>query len=62
MTTSEWIEWKWTEERPYPETLETRVHVKFRCGDTDEYFKAQTVSQWGWEKKEGNPITHYRLA
>lgn len=28
----DWIEWKWTPEKPYPETLETRVLVKFRDG------------------------------
>lgn len=27
---SDWIEWKWTPEKPYPETLETLVDVKFR--------------------------------
>lgn len=31
---SDWIEWRWTPEKPYPETLETEVYVAF----TDEVF------------------------
>lgn len=27
-----WIEWKWTPEKPYPETLETEVYVKYNDG------------------------------
>lgn len=27
-----WIEWTWTEDKPYPETLDTVVDVKFRDG------------------------------
>ena len=27
-----WIEWTWTEEKPYPETLDTVVYVKFSDG------------------------------
>jgi len=29
---TDWIEWKWTPEKPYPETLETEVYVEYKCG------------------------------
>lgn len=29
---SNWVGWKWTEEKPYPETLDTMVYVRFRAG------------------------------
>lgn len=32
MTDNNWIEWKWTPENPYPETLETEVYVRYRDG------------------------------
>lgn len=30
--TDDWIEWTYTDEKPYPETLDTEVIVKFRDG------------------------------
>lgn len=30
---SDWIEWKWTPEKPYPETLETQMFLRFRDGE-----------------------------
>jgi len=38
-----WIEWTWTEEKPYPESLDTKVEVKLKCGY--ESF-ADTVQFW----------------
>lgn len=29
---ADWIEWKWTPEKPYPESLGTEVYVKFKDG------------------------------
>ena len=28
-----WIEWTWTEEKHYPETLDTKVDIKYANGD-----------------------------
>jgi len=41
-----WIEWNWTEEKPYPETLETLVEVRF--GDGGE-FESCEVGYW-WDE------------
>lgn len=61
---SEWIEWKWTEEKPYPETLETEIQVKWNDGDDDDM--TWKVVQWENEFKQDTMqriwITHYRLA
>ena len=61
---SEWIEWKWTPEKPYPETLETRVWIKLDNVDTDEHTYPSMVKYWEWDDFElGNgKITHYRIA
>ena len=48
-----WIEWTWTEEKPYPETLDTVVYVKFSDGTYNEYF-ADTVEWWYDERIEAN--------
>lgn len=69
----EWIEWTWTEEKPYPETLETKVYVKFQDGEDDTHNNApETVKFWKdgltskWQKANlfdsGALITHYKLA
>lgn len=50
---SGWIEWTWTEEKPYPENLETKVVVMFRDGTYNEYF-ADTVEWWYDERIEAN--------
>lgn len=45
INTIEWIEWKWSPEKKYPETLKTKVFVKLRNGD--EHVKvARPVSCW----------------
>lgn len=67
MSDNEWIKWEWTEEKPYPETLDTVIEVMFTDGATDK----DTVAFWhddGYEdnfncEEAGylNPITHYRI-
>lgn len=65
----EWIEWVWTAEKPYPETLDTMVCVKI---DGYEHSKEQ-VGFWvgdsspessNWFQRVGYfcTITHYKLA
>lgn len=41
-----WIDWKWTEEKPYPETLDTRVHVMMRDGWNDSKGSPIAVAFW----------------
>ena len=38
-----WIEWTWSEEKPYPETLDTAVDVRFKDGCI---FKEELVLYW----------------
>ena len=69
--TDEWIEWVWSEEKPYPETLDTLVRIKCLSDgyeETDNY-PADAVSFWMkerlgniWEPHHHGSITHYRLA
>lgn len=51
MTDNNWIEWKWAPEKPYPETLEDKVIVKF-IDDPEEYTGEGTlpikVGTWLW--------------
>lgn len=66
---SYWIEWTWTPEKPHPETLDTKVHVRFRDGI--EVHKAREVRRWFSLKSaqshwyQGDyldaDITHYRV-
>jgi hypothetical protein len=58
---TEWIEWKWTEENPYPETLETEVFVRLSSGY--EMNHSNSVELWEWDVVDNSTdITHYRLA
>lgn len=65
---SEWIEWSWTEDKPYPETLDTLVYVKW--GDSYEDKKPRPVSDFIVEEENCFDsfllpeyiITHYRIA
>lgn len=43
-------EWAWTKEKPYPETLDTKVVVMFRDG----YITSQIADQvsWWWSEIE----------
>lgn len=45
---SGFTEWVWTKEKPYPETLDTKVIVMFRDG----YITSQIADQvsWWWSK------------
>lgn len=65
---NDWIEWKWTPEKPYPETLETKIHVRFDDGDELGPF---SVFMWydkldDWNNyhpdSEWPMVTHYRIA
>lgn len=64
---SDWIEWHWTPEKQYPETLDTVVVTKFPDGS--EGFP-DTVRFWhmpGGDRSSWHPaaeefrITHYRV-
>jgi len=65
---SDWIEWKWTPEKPYQETLDSWVVVMLANGH--EAAEAR-VSFWHYDDSSWNPdtvdrpgehITHYRIA
>lgn len=64
-----WIEWVWTPEKPYPETLDTMVYVKFRYGEESHkpyevgfyYSEFPEYDHWFCAKEDGD-ITHYKLA
>lgn len=68
---SDWIEWNWTEEKPYPETLNTMILTRHENGISfDTYTDAETVRFWvnginafdPEECTDGDLITHYKLA
>ena len=46
-------EWVWTKEKPYPETLETKVKVMFRDGYVTSTIPDQ-VSWWWSEIKDAD--------
>lgn len=52
---NDWIKWKWTPEKPYPESERYTVEVKY---DDCEVFKAP-VERFYWDCGD---ITNYRLA
>lgn len=65
---TDWIEWTWTEEKPYPETLDTLIFVRYGCGKEDDiaYKVGQAIHK---ETNLFEPydikelmITHYKLA
>lgn len=59
---SDWIKWNWTPEKPYPETLETNVFVRFRCGLESKYSKKVEVLLKNFESySDVNDITHYKV-
>lgn len=68
-----WIEWVWSEEKPYPETLDTLVYVAFTDleGRIDHDNNGLPVSFWfgsgnlstsNWIPGGYASITHYKLA
>lgn len=64
---SDWIKWEWTKEKPYPETLETDVYVRWNDGDDDD--QVWQVSDWclrriNFYNPKSSPqyyITHYKV-
>lgn len=44
-----WIEWTWTEEKPYPESSSTIVDIKFRDGKIEPL---EIVGCWHCETNE----------
>lgn len=62
--TSNWIEWKWTEEKPYPETLDTRLSM-LRFADGMEQSTISNVELWhadephssNWYNADGSPVS-----
>lgn len=46
-----WIDWTWTKEKPYPESLETVVDVKFGDG---EVYEGAKVEWWYCDCDLGN--------
>lgn len=68
---SEWIDWGWSEDKPYPETLDTLVYVETRDGWTDyiEFATPVSVRWWYevdnyWDNTRNYPdeIIAYRVA
>lgn len=75
MNNNRWIEWNWTPEKPYPETLDTLVYIKCLSDGYVEgdFSYPSPVSEWLcdsivgegkniWEPHHHGSITHYRLA
>lgn len=59
MHSSEWIEWKWSPEKTYPETLDTKVYVRLR--NSQEFTEVPLpVSHWYSESPEQSSwfLTH----
>lgn len=61
---SDWIEWKWSIDKPYPEDKDTLIYIKMANGDSDfdESLKPWSVKDWFWDATGEGRITHYRLA
>lgn len=68
---NEWIEWNWTPEKRYPETLETLVYIKCLSDGYEEDYRYDPaeIGYWCdeggvdiWEPNHFGSITHYRLA
>lgn len=54
-----WIEWNWTEEKPFPEDKDTYVYV-LMVGDSPDYIgHSAKVHMWYWEPEAD--ITHYAI-
>lgn len=63
-----WIEWIWTEEKPYPESLDTMVEVRF--GDGGEFASCEVGywwaedglgDAWATNKRQSLMIVAYRV-
>lgn len=68
-----WTPWHWSPEKTYPETLETRVDVKFRDGSVHHevrvfiyHDESPELSNWfnthAADDPNGDDIVAYRLA
>ena len=70
MTSDGWIEWTWTEEKPYPETLDTVVIVKYADGSEGNPWKvkfwhdAEMLETSNWYNADNSPasIVAYKVA
>lgn len=64
---SGWIEWTWTEAKPYPETLATRVDIKYANGDVSLYetvgMSYSTTDEWSswFPLGDSGDIVAYRV-
>lgn len=47
----DWVDWEWTEEKIYPETLDTLVYVRHRDW-TSRQSVPQTVRYWGGDMSD----------
>ena len=62
-----WIEWTWTEEKPYPETLDTKVDIKYANGEVELYetvgMSHSTTNEWSswFPVGDGGDIVAYRV-
>lgn len=52
---TEWTPWKWTLEKPYPETQDTMVRVVLDWEDPEKELnsKPDLVSEWNWDRGAG---------
>ena len=62
-----WIEWTWTEEKPYPESLDTKVDIKYANGDVSLYetvgMSHSTTNEWSswFPVGDNGDIVAYRV-
>lgn len=55
---SEWIEWDYTKDKPFPETVETLVAIKTGY----DGYQEGLVKEWEWETLGcKTDITHYKV-
>lgn len=67
---TDWIEWKYTPEKTYPESLDTLVHVKFRDDVTVKrgmkvnYWRGMGADDSNWKQGTDTPddeIIEYKV-
>ncbi len=58
---SEWIDWKWSAEKPYPETLGTKVYIKTGDG-FDDTACSKPLSVGYWHDDGGEQSNWYQCA
>lgn len=47
-------EWVWSEDKPYPETLETKVRLIFRSGNVTNHIPEKVGWWWSEDRLEDN--------